>query len=135
MPSRFLRDLPAGRVEAIVMARPPEYSGGYGDSEGRGPWGGRWSRDEPDEPRSRLPLPARRAPTKPPTKPGTPGEIRVEYDDDPSSGLQVGAKLRHPSFGVGEVRAWQGAGNDMKVTMRFPGAGVKTILARFLSPP
>ena len=32
------------------------------------------------------------------------------------------AKLRHPSFGVGEVRAWQGAGNDMKVTMRFAAA-------------
>ncbi len=49
VPSRFLRDLPAGCVEAIVMARPPEYGGGYGDSEGRGPWGGRWSRDEPED--------------------------------------------------------------------------------------
>ena len=46
VPSRFLRDLPAGRVEAIVMARPPEYGGSYGDSDGRGPWGGGWSRDE-----------------------------------------------------------------------------------------
>jgi hypothetical protein len=33
------------------------------------------------------------------------------------------------------VRAWQGAGADLKVTMKFPGAGVKTILARFLSKP
>ena len=65
VPSRFLRDLPAGRVEAIVMARPPEYGGAYGDSEGRGPWGGRWSRDEPEETRSRLPPPARRAPSQP----------------------------------------------------------------------
>jgi DNA helicase-2/ATP-dependent DNA helicase PcrA len=136
VPSRFLRDLPSSVIEPIVMARPPEYSGGYGDSEGRGPWGGRWSRDEPEEPRSRIPPPARRAsPTKPQTKPHTPGEIRVEYDDDQSSGLQVGAKLRHPSFGVGEVRAWQGAGADMKVTMRFPTVGVKTILARFLARP
>src|SRR6187551_4096534 len=132
VPSRFLRDLPAGRVEAIVMARPLEYGGAYGDSEGRGPWGGRWSRAEEDEPRSRLP-PA--APRRAPAKPHKPGEIRVEYDDDQSTGLQVGAKLRHPSFGVGEVRAWQGAGNDMKVTMRFAGVGVKTILARFLTPP
>jgi DNA helicase-2/ATP-dependent DNA helicase PcrA len=64
VPSRFLRDLPAGRVEAIVMARPAEYGGAYGDSEGRGPWGGRWSRDDVDEaPRSRLPPPVpRRAP-------------------------------------------------------------------------
>jgi DNA helicase-2/ATP-dependent DNA helicase PcrA len=138
VPSRFLRDLPAGRVEAIVMARPPEYGGSYGDSEGRGPWGGRWSRDE-DEPRSRLPAPAaRRAPAGggAPARGGTTGEIRIEYDgDEQAGGLQVGAKLRHPSFGVGEVRGWQGAGTDMKVTMRFPGVGVKTILARFLSPP
>jgi len=70
------------------------------------------------------------------TQAQTPGEIRVEYDaDDQAGGLQVGAKLRHPSFGIGEVRAWQGAGNDMKVTMRFPGVGVKTILARFLTRP
>ena len=62
VPSRFLRDLPAGGVEAIVMARPAEYGGAYGDTEGRGPWGGRWSRDEPDEPRSRLPPAAARAP-------------------------------------------------------------------------
>ena len=62
----------------------------------------------------------------------------IEYDTDDSAagpGLQVGAKLRHPSFGVGEVRAWQGTGADLKVTMKFAGAGVKTILARFLSQP
>ena len=136
VPSRFLRDLPADRVEAIVMARPAEYGGSYGDSEGRGPWGGRWSRDEPEQTRSRIPAAApRRAPAAR-TQAQTPGEIRVEYDhDDGGGGLQVGAKLRHPSFGIGEVRAWQGAGNDMKVTMKFPGVGVKTILARFLTRP
>jgi len=145
IPSRFLRDLPLEGVEQIVTARPPEY-GAYGSSEGRGPWGGRWSRDEDtaqtfsrrDEfahlppGRPRAPAPAR--PTVARTKPG---EIVVEYDADaaPGPGLQVGAKLRHPSFGVGEVRAWQGAGADLKVTMKFPSAGVKTILARFLSKP
>ena len=45
IPSRFLRDLPLEGVEQIITARPSEY-GGYGSSEGRGPWGGRWSRDE-----------------------------------------------------------------------------------------
>ena len=45
IPSRFLRDLPLEGVEQIITARPPEY-GAYGSSEGRGPWGGRWSRDE-----------------------------------------------------------------------------------------
>ncbi|HVZ87745.1 MAG TPA: UvrD-helicase domain-containing protein [Polyangia bacterium] len=145
IPSRFLRDLPVEGVEQIITERPAEYGGGYGSTEGRGPWGGRWSRDEesgyarqPDEfahmPPGR-PAAARPAPARPKTKPG---EIVVEYDEDsaPSGmGLQVGAKLRHPSFGVGEVRGWQGAGGDLKVTMRFGGVGVKTILARFLSKP
>ena len=133
IPSRFLRDLPQGSVESIVMARPAEY-GNYGSSEGRGPWGGRWSRDEPQAP-SRLP-PGRPAPRS--TAPRTPGEIVVEYDAEETSspmGLQVGVKLRHASFGVGDVRGWQGAGADLKVTLRFPGTGVKTILARFLSKP
>jgi DNA helicase-2/ATP-dependent DNA helicase PcrA len=148
IPSRFLRDLPLEGVEQIITARPPEY-GAYGSSEGRGPWGGRWSRDEEpayqqrDEfahlPPGRPRAPAAR-PSAPRAKPGEhakPGEIIVEYDADDAAGpgLQVGAKLRHPSFGIGEVRAWQGAGADLKVTMKFPGVGVKTILARFLSKP
>ncbi len=49
IPSRFLRDLPLEGVEQIITARPPEY-GAYGSSEGRGPWGGRWSRDEEPDP-------------------------------------------------------------------------------------
>ena len=126
-------------------------------SEGRGPWGGRWSRDEEPAashcdqrsefahcrrgaPRARAgtAMPRARRPHGRRPRRSQPGEIVVEYDADESAagpGLQVGAKLRHPSFGIGEVRAWQGAGADLKVTMRFPGAGVKTILARFLSKP
>ncbi|HEX3905393.1 MAG TPA: UvrD-helicase domain-containing protein [Polyangia bacterium] len=160
IPSRFLRDLPVEGVEQIITARPPEY-GAYGTSEGRGPWGGRWSRDEEAPPsfarrdefahlppgRSRAPAPGLSAPRATAARTTaarttaartTPGEIVVEYDTEDSAaspGLQVGAKLRHPSFGVGEVRAWQGAGAEMKVTMKFAGAGVKTILARFLSRP
>ena len=38
-------------------------------------------------------------------------------------------------YGDAVARAWQGAGTDLKVTVRFPSAGVKTILARFLTRP
>ncbi|HVV49424.1 MAG TPA: 3'-5' exonuclease, partial [Polyangia bacterium] len=161
IPSRFLRDLPTEGVEQIITARPPEY-GAYGSSDGRGPWGGRWSRDEEPAYQRRdefahLPASRRGDPGRVPApsrdglrraQPGSvhanvgrshgkPGEIVVEYDADDAAGpgLQVGAKLRHPSFGIGEVRAWQGAGAELKVTMKFAGAGVKTILARFLSKP
>ena len=146
IPSRFLRDLPLEGVEQIITARPPEYSA-YGSSEGRGPWGGRWSRDDApvyDQRSEFAHLPPGRPAAQRAAAPRAaaprlkPGEIVVEYDTDDSAaspGLQVGAKLRHPSFGIGEVRAWQGTGADLKVTMKFAGAGVKTILARFLSKP
>src|SRR5439155_22396091 len=45
VPSRFLRDLPMDGVDAIVMERPATY---YGDTRGRGPWGGNWSKPEPE---------------------------------------------------------------------------------------
>jgi DNA helicase-2/ATP-dependent DNA helicase PcrA len=145
IPSRFLKEIPADSIDAIVMERPHGYGGHYGDTEGEGPWGGRWSRGD-DRERERSPSfsPARRAPAAPKAaRPPTPGELVVHYDADAgpdmgggeSTGLQIGDKLRHPQFGVGEVRGWQASGADMKVTMRFPTAGVKTILARFLKRP
>jgi DNA helicase-2/ATP-dependent DNA helicase PcrA len=152
IPSRFLRELPADIIDAIVMERPREYGGSYGDSEGQGPWqGGGWSRGGAagasrttgrDTPAPTSSAPRRSGLRPAPSAPrGAPGEIVVHYDADASSssgeagGLQIGDKLRHAQFGVGEVRGWQAAGADMKVTMRFPTAGVKTILARFLSRP
>ncbi|HVR61976.1 MAG TPA: UvrD-helicase domain-containing protein [Polyangia bacterium] len=144
VPSRFLRELPEDCIEAIVMERPVGY---YGDSEGQGPWGGRWSRDGGDEAGDRnrfgsnAGIQARRVATgrpaaapAPAKRASAPGEIVVDYDHEAEpSGLRIGAKLRHPQFGVGEVRGWQAAGADMKVTMRFATVGVKTILARFLT--
>jgi DNA helicase-2/ATP-dependent DNA helicase PcrA len=139
-PSRFLKDLPEECVEVLVAPRPA-----YLDeqTEGAGPWGGSWNRSAPryqsdDEVRPRW---TSRTPTPPPPRRGQPGEITVHYDDDAAPGagdevgLRIGAKLSHPQFGVGEVRGWQSAGADLKVTMRFPKAGVKTILARFLRKP
>ncbi|MES1164673.1 MAG: UvrD-helicase domain-containing protein [Verrucomicrobiota bacterium] len=140
IPSRFLAELPADAIDAIVMDRPAGY-GGYGSTEGQGPWGGNWSR-EAGRGRDRRPSPAAtsssRAPTGAPSGAGR-GEIVVDYDavpaDESTGGLVVGMKLRHAQFGVGEVRGWQGQGRDLKVTVRFGTVGVKTILARFLTSP
>jgi len=139
VPSRFLRELPADAVEAIVTERP----GGYGDdsAEGQGPWGGgSWSRPRADPwptPRggsARGPAASRAAPA------ARPGDLVVDYEagaghDAGEGGLVVGMKLRHKQMGIGEVRAWQGTGPNMKITLRFPDVGVKTILARFLDRP
>jgi len=145
IPSRFLAELPAESVEAIVMERPAGYGGGSrpGSSDNQGPWGGNWSRDQPVR---RGPLGGgggrvgdvgRSSGGVTPTRPGRSGELRVDYDategHDGADGLVVGMKLRHKTMGVGEVRAWQGVGADMKVTLRFEAVGTKTILARFLT--
>src|SRR5450432_4615921 len=132
IPSRFLRELPMDDIDNIVMERPTMY---YGDTRGRGPWGGNWSKPEPEpEPSFQLRGGTTYAAPKPKLAAKPTGELTVDYDhsDSDGPGLQVGAKLRHPSFGIGEIRGWQGSGADLKVTMSFGGAGVKTILARFL---
>jgi DNA helicase-2/ATP-dependent DNA helicase PcrA len=152
IPSRFLAELPEECIESIVMDRPAEYRGyGSGTVQREGPWGGNWSRDSaPAGPGSGsrgrgAPLSSGGA-TRGSTSGGrvtsagrTPGELVVDYDvmdaDDTTGGLVVGMKLRHPQFGVGEVRGWQGVGRDLKVTVRFGNVGVKTILARFLTKP
>jgi DNA helicase II / ATP-dependent DNA helicase PcrA len=128
MPSRFLKDMPDDCIETLVMPRPAYLDE---NTEGAGPWSGSWSRSpDPYGDGNRK---------RPAARPS--GAITVHYDDDALSsgggdlGLRVGTRLFHPRFGVGEVRAWQSAGAELKVTMRFPKTGVKTILARFLRKP
>jgi DNA helicase-2/ATP-dependent DNA helicase PcrA len=131
IPSRFLRDLPTDGIEHFVT---PQRSYEDVNTEGAGPWQGRWNRDS-GKPRSSIPP----APAKPPVK----GEITRHYDEgsapgskgDGELGLRVGIKVQHAQFGVGEVRAWQSSGADLKVTVRFASVGAKTVLARFLVRP
>lgn len=131
VPSRFLRDLPPDGIEHVVTAR-PDYQ--ETNTQGAGPWQGRWNRNaEVAKPRTVS------APMRPASKPG---EVTVHYDHGSAPGegegelgLRVGVKVRHKQFGTGEVRAWQSQGADLKVTVRFPSVGTKTVLARFLERP
>jgi DNA helicase-2/ATP-dependent DNA helicase PcrA len=45
--------------------------------------------------------------------------------------LRPGVRVRHPLFGVGTVLRREGAGNDLKLTVSFPGVGAKKLVARF----
>jgi hypothetical protein len=48
-------------------------------------------------------------------------------------GLGPGARVRHPTFGVGTVEDTDGKGDALKLTVRFPpGVGIKKVLARFV---
>ena len=43
-----------------------------------------------------------------------------------------GALVRHKIFGVGQIEDGSGRGPDRKLAVRFPGHGLKTIVARFV---
>ncbi len=48
-----------------------------------------------------------------------------------ADGMRPGARVRHPLFGVGTVLRREGEGDDLKVTVSFPGVGAKKLVARF----
>jgi len=48
-----------------------------------------------------------------------------------TSELRPGRRVRHPLFGVGTVLRCEGYGEDMKLTVAFPGAGAKRLVARY----
>jgi DNA helicase-2/ATP-dependent DNA helicase PcrA len=45
--------------------------------------------------------------------------------------MRPGARVRHPLFGVGTVLRREGDGDDLKVTVSFPGVGAKKLVVRF----
>jgi DNA helicase-2/ATP-dependent DNA helicase PcrA len=54
----------------------------------------------------------------------------VEYSGEEVV-IQVGAWVKHPDWGVGRVKACQGYGKELRVTVDFGHNNVKKVLARF----
>ena len=48
-----------------------------------------------------------------------------------AASVRLGGRVRHPLFGVGTVVRREGAGEDLKLTVSFPGLGAKRLVARF----
>ncbi len=75
------------------------------------------------------------APTAPRLAPGERMVDREFFDDLPSDGPAVtvrrGARVRHQRFGEGQVERVE-AGTEPMIVARFPGFGVRKVLARFL---
>lgn len=55
--------------------------------------------------------------------------VRVKSKDD--SPFQVGAKVKHPIFGLGTVKNCEGEDLKRKVTVHFQNAGIKKLIAQF----
>ena len=48
------------------------------------------------------------------------------------SRYKVGQRIEHPSFGHGTIKGIEGTGDEAKVTVSFPGYGIKKIIASYL---
>jgi len=121
-PSRFLDEVPPQLVERIEPALPTSsYQGSFGGAFGRsGTYGGN----------------VRREGSYRGARPGQ-GRTREEstfaYEDEDQSsllGLRLGAKVRHPQFGVGTILSVEELADDVKLVVRFT-IGPKTLRAKY----
>jgi len=111
-PSRFMDEVPPQLVERVEpIFSTSSYQSSFGGSFGRSSSYGR--------PSTRL------------------GRTREEpgysYEDEDQSsllGLRLGAKVRHPQFGVGTILSVEELADDVKLVVRF-GVGPKTLRAKY----
>ena len=106
-PSRFLDEIPPELVETVPGAsfRQPPARRRYGAS------GRQWERSEPAA-----------------------AAAFDDADEDQSAAagqVRPGMKVRHDTFGFGVVAAVEPVAGDLKLTVRFDGAGYKKLLARY----
>ena len=112
-PSRFIDEVPAELVERITPAYSSTYQTSFAHAHyefrtnpyGRG---GRPARFKEDAPK-----------------------YAYEDEDQSSSGVKVGMRVKHAQFGVGVVLAVEEHTDDYKITVRFNSVGQKKLLARF----
>ncbi len=128
-PSRFVRELPAelteglAALERITPMQERARKDVFYDEFDQRP---RYSDDSPMVNRNRMRESGRYDPaSKPAVKQAAAGV----------GGVGPGARVKHPSFGVGTVEDVDGDGLNRKLVVRFgPGVGVKKVLARFIDP-
>jgi ATP-dependent DNA helicase UvrD/PcrA len=110
-PSRFIEEIPAELVEQVPSSfsssflTPPPYAQ-FRDGRRAGGYRGR-VREEP--------------------------EVYAYEDEDQSlpAALKLGAKVRHPKFGLGTILSVEPLDDDTKLVVRFLSVGQKTLRARF----
>jgi DNA helicase-2/ATP-dependent DNA helicase PcrA len=124
--SRFVGDIPSACLARPVRRAAPEPQRRVIEERGGGVYVEREEEDATQPPSiARRPSP----PAAPP-----PGDRWVEYDEPGQAAYRLGQRVRHERFGVGEVRAFTGHGDGLKLTIYFPREGTKTVVARFVQP-
>ncbi len=111
-PSRFLDEIPATLMERITPAPSPRYDSAFAHSHYEfrtNPYG-------------------RKGSSRPKEREAT---YAYENEDQSSTGVRPGMRVRHAQFGVGSVIAVEEHNDDMKITVRFVSVGVKKLLAKY----
>jgi DNA helicase-2/ATP-dependent DNA helicase PcrA len=112
-PSRFIDEIPNELVErfAPTYTSPYQSTFAHGHYEfrtnpyGRKGRGGRFRETEP--------------------------AYAYEEEDQSSTGLALGMRVRHAQFGVGTIVGIEEHNDDLKITVRFNSVGVKKLLAKY----
>ena len=111
-PSRFVDEIPGELIEEVpssfarsFLTPPPSYAQ-FRDARRGGSYRGR-AREEP--------------------------EVYAYEDEDQSlpREMKLGARVRHPTFGVGTILSVEPLDDDTKLVVRFLSVGQKTLRARF----
>jgi DNA helicase-2/ATP-dependent DNA helicase PcrA len=115
-PSRFLDEIPAELVERLESPtlgnyqRALAYGGGRESSSygsGSGSRRGRYRSEQEDVP------------------------FKYEDEDQSMTPVRVGARVRHPTFGLGTVVSVEPLTDDMKLVVRFEIGATKTLRAKY----
>jgi DNA helicase-2/ATP-dependent DNA helicase PcrA len=127
-PSRFLSEIPNALLQCYdFVGYGPSYGGsrGYGDRDAA--FSGRRGAGAYASPYG-----DRRVTRGPSAR--SEGPVSRPEDEDQSahaSGVRLGMRVRHPQFGAGTVIGLEDHGDDVKITVRFGGVGVKRLLGRY----
>lgn len=131
-PSRFLKD-----IDTCYLALPEEAGIGAQVDERANSFRSE-QRERKSAPSSTESIPKRKFESTPtPAAPRTLKRVGAlpSSSTSRSSGsltdLQVGQKIEHERFGIGEVMNIEGSGDNMKATIHFRNAGDKQLLLRF----
>ena len=82
-------------------------------------------------PQSNKPAASPQAPSRPAIPPAARPQARSASPRRGTSGFSAGAVVKHPKYGRGTVLRREGDGEDAKLTISFPGYGLKKIVEKY----
>ena len=124
-PSRFIKE-----IEPETLELPPDF---YPVLPGQAPGSGIHTQIPPArvQPAGRRFVPGAQAMRSPDASaPAASGQVPSDFIPSDPGMIQVGSRVEHPRFGIGEVHQMEGTGSNVKATVQFP-IGTKQLLLKF----